>query len=213
MNKYSTEQEMFWAGRFGDAYIARNNKKKLFAANLNLFSEIFYRTKNVKTIMELGANIGLNILAINNLLPNSKTSAVEINPKAFKQLKSACTGKTYLSSILDIDTKINNQYDLVFTKGVLIHFNPDKLQKVYDIMYKLSKKYICIAEYYNPSPIILEYRGEKNKLFKRDFAGELLDKYKNLELVDYGFRYHKDNNYPQDDITWFLLKKVSRRLL
>lgn len=207
MNKHRTEQEIFWAGRFGDGYIFRNNSKELFAADLNLFDEILCRTKNVKTIMELGANIGMSILALNNLLPNSKTSAVEINPKAFKQLKNACTGEAYLSSISDMDAKIKKQYDFVFTRGVLIHINPDELQKVYEVMYKLSKKYICIAEYYNPSPITLKYGSEKNKLFKRDFAGELLDKYKDLELVGYGFKYRRDNTYPQDDITWFLLKK------
>jgi len=207
MNKYKTEQEMFWAGHFGDDYIFRNNNKELFAANLNLFDEILCRTKNVITILELGANIGMNILAINNLLPNSMTSAVEINSKAFEQLKSTCTGRAYLASILDIDAKIKNQYDFVFTKGVLIHINPDELQKVYEVMYKLSKKYICVAEYYNPSPMTLEYRSKKNKLFKRDFAGELLDKYKDLELIGYGFKYRRDNNYPQDDISWFLLKK------
>lgn len=207
MRKYKTEQEVFWAGNFGDDYISRNNNKELFSANLNFFDEIFCSTKKVKTILELGSNVGMNILAINNLLPNSRTSAVEINVKAFEQLKSVCTGKAYLSSILDIETRVNVCYDFVFTKGVLIHINPDKLQKVYEAMYKLSKKYICIAEYYNPTPITIEYRGEKNKLFKRDFVGELLDKYKDLELVDYGFKYRRDNNYPQDDITWFLLEK------
>ena len=171
MNKYKTEQEMFWAGSFGDGYISRNNNKDLFAANLNLFDEVISKTENVKTILELGANIGMNILAINNLLPNSMTSAVEINPKAFEQLKSVCTGEAYLSSIFEIGTKIKRQYDLVFTKGVLIHINPDELWKAYEIMYKFSKKYICLAEYYNPTPMALEYRGEKNKLFKRDYAG------------------------------------------
>jgi len=208
MNKHKTEQEMFWAGRFGNDYISRNDSKKLIAANLNFFDEIFNRTTNVRTILELGANIGMNIMAINNLLSNSKTYAVEINSKAFEHLKSVCTGDAYLSSILDIEAKIDNQFDFVFTKGVLIHINSDELQKVYEVMYKLSKKYICVAEYYNPSPMTLEYRGEKNKLFKRDFAGELLDKYKDLELIDYGFKYRRDNNYPQDDITWFLLKKT-----
>ena len=207
MNRYKTEQEMFWAGCLGDDYISRNNSKELFAANLNFFDEILCRTKNVKTILELGANIGMNILAINNLLPNSKTSAVEINPRAFEHLKSVCTGKAYLSPILNIDNKIKNQYDFVFTKGVLIHISPDELQKVYEVIYKLSKKYICVAEYYNPSPVALEYRGEKNKLFKRDFAGELLDKFKDMELIGYGFKYRRDNNYPQDDMTWFLLEK------
>jgi hypothetical protein len=45
-------------------------------------------------------------------------------------------------------------------------------------------------------------------LFKRDFAGEMLERYPDLELIDYGFVYKRDNNFPQDDITWFLLKKT-----
>ena len=51
------------------------------------------------------------------------------------------------------------------------------------------------------------YRGEKNKLFKRDFAGELMDQYPDLKLIGYGFKYKRDNNFPQDDMTWFLLEK------
>jgi len=45
-------------------------------------------------------------------------------------------------------------------------------------------------------------------LFKRDFAGEMLDRFKDLELLDYGFVYHRDNNFPQDDLNWFLLRKM-----
>jgi spore coat polysaccharide biosynthesis protein SpsF len=53
------------------------------------------------------------------------------------------------------------------------------------------------------------YRGNKNKLFKRDFAGEMLDKFKDLKLIDYGFAYYRDQNYDNqyDDINWFLLEK------
>ena len=53
----------------------------------------------------------------------------------------------------------------------------------------------------------LEYRGHFDRLFKRDFAGDILDKYSNVKLVDYGFVYHRDNNFPKDDLTWFLLEK------
>lgn len=81
------------------------------------------------------------------------------------------------------------------------------MSEAYEIIYKTSTKYICIVEYYNPTPIQVEYRGFKDKLFKRDFAGEMLDKYQDLSLVDYGFVYHRDNNFPQDDISWFLLEK------
>lgn len=207
MKDYRTDQESFWAGSFGDNYISRNESKKLLAGNLNMFTEIFNKTINVNTVLELGANIGMNIIAINNLLPDSKTSAVEINSKAYDQLKKVCTDQAYHASILELNTSELNQYDFVFTKGVLIHINPDELSKVYEAMYTLSKKYICIAEYYNPSPVSIDYRGEKEKLFKRDFAGELLERYSDLKLVDYGFKYRRDNNYPQDDINWFLLEK------
>ena len=36
-----------------------------------------------------------------------------------------------------------------------------------------------------------------------------MDKYSNVNLVNYGFKYHRDNNFPQDDLTWFLLEKCS----
>ena len=78
---------------------------------------------------------------------------------------------------------------------------------VYEKLYKASSRYILIAEYYNPSPIAISYRGHQDRLFKRDFAGEFLDIYSDVTLVDYGFSYHRDSAFPQDDITWFLIKK------
>ena len=99
---------------------------------------------------------------------------------------------------------------MVFIKGVLIHINPKYLDLVYKKLYNTSKKYILIAEYYNPTPVEINYRGHEGKLFKRDFAGEMMDKYSNLKLVDYGFSYHRDNNFIQDDITWFLLEKGTK---
>jgi spore coat polysaccharide biosynthesis protein SpsF len=64
-----------------------------------------------------------------------------------------------------------------------------------------------VAEYYNPSPVELSYRGYRGVLFKRDFAGELLDRHNDLRLLDYGFVWKRDPSFPQDDITWFLMAK------
>jgi spore coat polysaccharide biosynthesis protein SpsF len=99
------------------------------------------------------------------------------------------------------------EYDFAFTKGVLIHINPNELENAYDLLYRCVKPngYIMMAEYYNPTPVSVEYRGEKDKLFKRDFAGELMDRYFNLELIDYGFTYHRKSS--NNDINWFLMKK------
>ena len=67
-------------------------------------------------------------------------------------------------------------------------------------------RYVLVAEYYNPAPTSINYRGYGERLFKRDFAGELIDHYE-LKLIDYGFIYKRDNWAPRDDMTWFLLDK------
>jgi len=89
----------------------------------------------------------------------------------------------------------------------MIHVHPNNLKKLYRKIEKLSKIYILICEYYNPYPISINYRGQKNKLFKNDYAGDFLKIYKNYKLIDYGFCYHLDK-YPLDDFNWFLLKKI-----
>ena len=59
-------------------------------------------------------------------------------------------------------------------------------------MYNLSKKYIYLSEYFNPTPIELIYRGFKGKLFKRDFAKELWKLFPKMKLIDYGFHWTED---------------------
>ncbi len=202
---YKTEQEDFWAGHFGDDYINRNQGENIIVNNIALFAKILNKTISVSSILEFGANIGLNLQAIKQLLPKASLSAIEINKKAADQLKLLNYIDVYNTSILDF--KINNTYDLSIIKGVLIHISPNELPKVYEKLYQSSNKYICISEYYSPYPVEVRYRGYEKKLFKRDFAGEMLDKYLDLKLIDYGFVYHRDNNFPLDDSNWFLLKK------
>jgi len=114
----------------------------------------------------------------------------------------------YNQSILDFSWDVSPAQDLVLIKGVLIHINPDMLSQIYQTLYRLSRRYICLVEYYNSTPVSVSYRGYRDKLFKRDFAGEIMDKYPDLRLVNYGFVYHRDPNFPLDDSTWFLLEKT-----
>jgi spore coat polysaccharide biosynthesis protein SpsF len=202
---YKTEQESFWSGTFGDEYIGRNQGEASIASNTALFSKILKSTNSISSIIEFGANIGLNLEAIKRLLPEVEMSAIEINEKAVVQLKKNENIKVYHSSILDFQP--DKERDLALIKGVLIHINPNELRNVYELLYKTSRKYICIAEYYNPSPVEVRYRGHEGKLFKRDFAGEIMEQFSDLKLIDYGFVYHRDLNFPQDDTTWFLLEK------
>lgn len=207
MNRSS--QEAFWAGSFGDDYSLRNKEEGIIASNIALFSQILARTSKVKSIMEFGANIGLNLVAINKLLPKADFSAVEINESACKSLEELGFVKVYCKSIFEFE--IDRKRDFTFSKGVLIHTNPSILNKAYEILYNTSKRYICICEYYNPTPLEVTYRGYDGKLFKRDFSGEMMERFPDLKLIDYGFVYHRDPCFPQDDVTWFLMEKGGMR--
>ena len=198
------DQRSFWASKFGNEYIDRNNSEELMASNLAFFSRIFQLTNTPpRDFLEFGANIGMNIKALKLLFPRSFFCGVEINAEACKYLREV-SDETIESSIEDYIPE--NSYDVVFSKGVLIHIAPSNLPLVYERMYLSSRKWILLAEYYNPTPVGIDYRGHKDKLFKRDFAGEIMDKYPDLRLIDYGFSYHK-GTFPQDDISWFLLEK------
>ena len=204
---YQTEQEKFWATDFGNEYPDRNEGETLIASNIALFSKILRSAPTVKSVAELGCNIGLNLTALNRIHQKFDLRGYEINELAAKvaaDQKMAEIVNTTITETLASDKK----FDLTFTKGVLIHINPDKLDAVYENLYALSSRYIMVCEYYNPSPVAIEYRGHKDRLFKRDFAGELISKY-NLRLLDYGFNYHRDPYFTNDDTTWFLMEKSS----
>ena len=77
-NEYSTLQEGFWAGEFGDSYTDRNAGLEIIASNLSLFSQILSRTSAISSIIEFGANRGLNLHALKQLKPSASFQAVEI---------------------------------------------------------------------------------------------------------------------------------------
>ena len=194
-----TEQEKFWMNRFGNSYSKRNKKRN----TKNFYKKILLKTGKIKSAFEIGTNIGLNLDEFKKIDHKIKTFGVEINRFAYER----CYEKghqVFNDSIFDF--KINKKYDLVFTSGVLIHINPKKLNKVYSKLFSLSKKFILVEEYFNPTPVSVTYRKNKNKLFKRDFAKEIMKKY-NLKLIDYGFLWSEDKKVEADNTNWFLFKK------
>ncbi len=203
---FKTEQEKFWAGKFGDDYIKRNKSEEYLASNIIFFCKTFNKIGKIKSLIEFGANVGMNLKSIKALFPKIALFGIEINKVACEELaKYIGENKVFNGSIFDYLP--NKKYDVSLIKGVLIHINPEMLNDVYDKLYESSNKYILICEYYNSVPVTVDYRGYSDKLFKRDFAGDMLDKYSDLYLVDYGFCYKRDNCFPQDDVTWFLIEK------
>lgn len=203
---FKTDQENFWAGDFGSEYIQRNQGDALLAANLAFFVNALKVARGVKSVIEFGANIGMNMKALKLLYPTQEQYGIEINADAARQLAQVLPpAHIYEMSILDFEPELT--WDLVLIKGVLIHIHPDALPQAYDKLVSACRRYLLVVEYYNPSPVTITYRGHADRLFKRDFAGEIMTRHPQMQLVDYGFVYRHDPNFPQDDATWFLMEK------
>ena len=194
---YQTEQESFWAGEFGDSYTDRNDGDSLLFAKQHSLSKILSHAVGIQSVLELGCNKGLNLRALSSIIPNLTMEAVEINTKAAEECRQIPNVTVHNQSIYDYAIR-EATFDLTFTSGVLIHIAPDRLKTVYEILYRSSKRYVLVSEYYNPTPVEVVYRGN---------AGEMMDMYPDLKLIDYGFVYHRDNYFPADDTTWFLMEK------
>ncbi len=207
MNPYTTDQERFWEGEFGDAYVDRSMSADVVASRTALWSRILESCKDVASVTELGANVGLNLRSLRTLLPDAELTGVEINRKAAAILRDEGSIKVLEGSLLELVPE--TQADLAFTCGVLIHIHPDRLETAYDQLARASRRYVVVCEYYNPTPVEVVYRGHEDRLFKRDFAGEFLDAHTDFDLKDYGFVYHRDPVAPADDITWFLMERAS----
>lgn len=167
-NNYFTEQEAFWAGEFGDDYIGRNKGENQVASNIMFFSKILLRIGSIESAIEFVANIGLNLLAMKQLLPSAKFAAIEINDKAARELKHIQGVDVYQDSILNFTPA--KKYELVLAKGVLIHIAPDRLIDVYERLYQASSKFILLAEYY----IIQRLLKFRIVVIKRSFSNVTL---------------------------------------
>ena len=202
MNK----QEEFWKGAFGDEYHKRNEGR--IESNMHLFNFIMDCNEMGPTsVVEFGAGTGQNLIALKHLLPDIETIGVEINLQAIAAMQDCDQiNVTITSSIQEFKPEFTA--DLVLTKGLLIHLAPEDLPKAYEVLHACTDEWLLVCEYYCPVPRAINYRGNSGKAWARDFAGEILDTYADLELKDYGFVYNR-GEFPQDDLHWFLMQKKS----
>lgn len=200
------EQQNFWANTYADEYIKKNNQFDR-VKGVVAWKKMLEKAGQVTSLLECGCNIGRNIDVLNVVLPDARKSVIEISQPAFTFVtKQHKLDQTFNGAIVDAMFD-EESFDLVYTMGVLIHIHPDNLLDNMNKMYTLSSNYILIGEYFNRTPVMLEYQGQKDRLFKRDFGRLFLQNF-SVELVDYGFLWgeiYDDAGF--DDTTWWLFKK------
>jgi len=212
MNSHTTQEEI-WKSNFGKDYTDRNifdkNELDSFYKNLYGFSRTEMNEKFISDfdksskILEVGSNVGNQLICLQEMGFND-LYGIELQQYAVELSKKRTKGINIIQgSAFDIPFR-DNFFDLVFTSGVLIHVAPENLNNVMSEIARCSKNFIWGFEYYSDKLKEINYRGNKNLLWKTNHAKLYLDNFPGLELIKKeNFKHSASDNIDQ----MFLLKK------
>lgn len=189
----------FWKGDFGNSYTNRN---KFRWQDRQLFwSDLLLKT-GVRSIGEVGANVGYNLSAIKHCLYGGEVQihGCEINELAYERAYH-CGFRVDLEDGLEwLKHFKGGILEMVFTSGVLIHIPPEDLKAMMTSIVEASSHYVLAIEYEAEEETEVEYRGHKGKLWKRPYGKLYQDL--GLKLVETG-----EAGQGFDRCTFWLLKK------
>ncbi len=139
--------------------------------------------------------------------PKLRVRAREIASSGCKVHASICfgdpvSGPEFRSAIPYPD----QNFDLVFTSGVLIHIAPTDVPVALAEIHRCAKTWVWGSEYYAPRMTEVSYRGHDSLLWKTDYAQLYVERFPDLELVsEQRLRYLENENVD----TMFLLRRQS----
>ena len=214
--KENSKQTKAWATEFGKEYTDRNmmdinavdimykHRHGMSRSDMNkLFLDELDRDIRV---LEVGSNIGLQLIFLQSA-GFRNLYGIELSPYAVQLAKTQSEGINIIQgSALDIPFR-DNYFDLVFTSGVLIHINPEDLNKVMSEIYRCTSKYIWGLEYYADKMTEINYRPSKEKvnlLWKADYPTMFCERFEDLKIVKKAYyKYLADEN---KDVMYLLRK-------
>ncbi len=209
----ATHQMNTWSGDFGKEYTKRNalsceETDALYVKNFGV-TRTAMNTKFLgmlphgMRILEVGANVGNQLLCLQKMGFTNLTG-IELQEHAVVLAKERTNGIHIIQgTAFDVPFK-DGSFDLVFTSGVLIHISPKDIGVALKEIHRCAKTYIWGFEYFAKNYTQVEYRGNKDLLWKADFAKLYLDRWSDLRLLlEQRFNYTDSEN----EDTMFLLKK------
>ncbi len=187
-----TEQLKEWKELFGKEYTDRNPQSiedmdslylKNFGETRTALNESFLEgmDSSIK-ILEVGSNIGTQLLCLQKMGFKNLYGIEPLN-YAVELSKSKTKNINIIEgTAFDIPFK-DGYFDLVFTSGVLIHISTSDITKAMKEIYRCTKKFIWGYEYFANEYTEIAYRGQKNLLWKANFAKLYLDQFSDLKLI------------------------------
>jgi spore coat polysaccharide biosynthesis protein SpsF len=191
--------EQLWAGEFGDAYTERNHG----SIDRSAFWRGLIADHPFASALEVGCNVGDNLLPLGELLGAGAIGGVDVNEGALATARAALP-EADLRHVAARELPFpDRSFDLVFTAMVLIHQPDTTLQSVMSEIVRCSSRYVLSIEYESPEHVDVPYRGQEGALFKRPYGALYAEAFPQLRPVAGGFLGQAEG---WDDVTWSLLE-------
>lgn len=156
----------FWTGDGGNAYTARNRVD--WRARVPFWCDVLAMT-GARSAYEVGCNAAWNLSALQCADSLMALRGCEVNDRAARQAQAAGF-KVATGTALECLHFADDEYELVFTAGVLIHVPPDELHETMRAIIKASADYVLAVEYAADVEEEIEYRGRRGLLWKRPYG-------------------------------------------
>jgi pseudaminic acid biosynthesis-associated methylase len=165
------EQELFWRGSFGTEYTARNRVDWKLRAR---FWKMVVEMIEPQRVLEVGCNAGWNLMALREVDPKIDLVGIDLNSDAVCEAVDNGIDAHEMSAT-EVGMLWAGSFDLTFTAGVLIHVAPEHLELAMASIANASRKYVLAIEYASEKEEQVDYRGHKDRLWRRPY-GDLYEK-------------------------------------
>jgi len=173
--------EELWSGDFGDGYVERNAgagdaRGPFWASLLDRYP--------ARRILEVGCNVGANL---QHLVGEDRDIwGVDVNRTAIAQLHDRLpeVGGGW-GTARDLPFR-DRRFDLVFTVAVLIHQPEDALALAMAELVRCSRHWVLAIEYVADATTVVDYRGQTDAFFKRDYGRIFTSLFPDAHIVQQG---------------------------
>jgi len=118
-----------------------------------------------KRICEAGCNIGNNL---RGFPINSKVYGFDMSKHALEKAKSRYPSFHFKEGNLNNIPFKDEMFDLVFTRGVLVHIHNDDLDKMLIELLRISKKWVFNLEYFGEDGNMINWKRGDDLLWHRN---------------------------------------------
>lgn len=118
-----------------------------------------------KTVLEAGCNVGNNLHGFPSTF---SVYGIDMNEKALNKARARYPTFHFDQGSITKMPYRDSQFDLVFTRGVLIHINQNDMSHAVKEIFRVSKKWIINLEYFGDDGKMIKWKRGDDLLWYRD---------------------------------------------